>query len=518
MIKTVLMSLLGMIVVAVGLVVVARLVFTLPPNTQKSVSTAMAPPPGASLPAAVADLSRTHADQTGIYPLVNGADAFAARMLLARQAQASIDVQYYIWHDDLTGTLLLAALKDAAARGVRVRLLVDDNGVSGLDAELAALDRLENFEVRLFNPFVIRRFKIVNYAFDFFRLNHRMHNKSFTVDNAASVIGGRNVGDEYFGTGPNSTFLDLDVLAIGAVVPAVSADFDRYWASAAAYPVAAIVGDAGDGLAALDATYERVSRTAQFSEYRAALEASPMVTRLLDRTLRLEWTNVALVSDDPDKVLGKVRREDLMISRLTSLIGSPSKTLDIVSAYFVPGRIGADQLTALERAGVKVRIMTNSFEATDVAVVHSGYAKYREELLDAGLEIYELKARGAPGMGRSELGLVGSSGSSLHAKTFSIDGRQVFVGSFNFDPRSALLNTEMGLMIDSEMLARGVTDLFDSGLVGLCYRPELENGAMTWSDVGEDGRPQIHDVEPGTTFVSRALVTVAGWLPVEWLL
>lgn len=518
MIKTVLVSLLGLVVIATGLIVAARLIFTLPPNGQRTVSTAMAPSLGAPLSAAVTDLSQAHPEQTGVYALINGIDAFAARMLLVGQAKASIDVQYYIWHDDLTGTLLLNALKEAAARGVRVRLLLDDNGVSGLDDELAALDKLENFEVRLFNPFVIRRFKLLNYAFDFFRLNHRMHNKSFTVDNAASVIGGRNVGDEYFGTGPNSTFLDLDVLAIGAVVPQVSADFDRYWASTAAYPVAAIVGDASGGLAALDATYQRVAKTDQFSQYRAALEASALVTRLLDRTLRLEWTDVTLVSDDPDKVLGKARREDLMISRLTSLIGSPTKTLDIVSAYFVPGRIGMRQLTALERSGVKVRIMTNSFEATDVAVVHSGYAKYREELLKSGLEIYELKARGAPGMGRSELGLVGSSGSSLHAKTFSIDGRQVFVGSFNFDPRSALLNTEMGLMIDSEMLARGVTDLFDSGLAGICYRPELENGAMTWSDIGEDGKPQVHDVEPGTTVFSRALVTVAGWLPVEWLL
>lgn len=509
----------GLLILAIVAVLAARFVFALPPAERRAAASTPEPSAGNPLLAAVSPIAAAHAGKTGVHALLSGTNAFAARMLLARQAQTSIDAQYYIWHDDLTGTALLDTLRQAAERGVKVRLLVDDNGIDALDAELAALDALATMEVRLFNPFMLRAVKPLNYAFDFFRLNHRMHNKSFTVDGIASVIGGRNVGDEYFGTGPNASFLDLDVLAVGAVVPEITSDFDLYWNSAVSYPIARIVEDPGDGLARLAAAVSRFDRTEQAGQYRTAVETSSLVRRLLDGSLRLEWTDVRLVSDDPAKAQRKVRKENLLISQLTRLVGTPAKSVDLVSAYFVPGKLGVRQLVALKASGVRVRIMTNAFEATDVALVHSGYTKYRRELLEAGVELYELKARGADRMGRSELGPIGSSGSSLHAKTFSVDGRHVFIGSFNFDPRSALINTEMGLMIDSETLARGITEMFDSGLPGICYRASLDaDGSIVWTDVAEDGSKQTYSVEPGTSILSRAMITVAGWLPVEWML
>lgn len=515
--KTFIICLGGLAAAAGVLILVARILFPLPAQTGVPPSQARPASPGSPLAGAVSSMAAAAPGKTGVFPLPSGRDAFLARMLLADQATDTIDAQYYIWHDDLTGIMLLSALRRAAERGVRVRLLVDDNGVSNLDAELSALDALPEMEVRLFNPFVLRQPKLLNYTFDFFRLNHRMHNKSFTVDGAATVIGGRNIGDEYFDTGPDSNFLDLDVLAVGAVVPDVSADFDLYWASASAYPVASIVAPSNNGLQRLESALEEHSATAQYETYRSALGASRLVENLRTGTLPLEWTDVRLVSDDPAKAQRKARREDLMISRLIDLLETPAKSLDLVSAYFVPGAQGTSQLTGLQAAGVDVRILTNSYEATDVALVHSGYTKYRTELLRSGAELFELKASALPETGRGELGPFGSSGASLHAKTFAVDGSYVFIGSFNFDPRSALLNTEMGLMIESPAIAGAIGTMFDGNLAELCYRPVLADGELQWVEIGAEGEA-AHAVEPGTTFVSRAILTVAGWLPVEWLL
>ena len=507
------------VLVAAALILAARLVFALPGKGDIADTTALPPSQESPLWSSIAPMAAQHPGQSGVFPLLSGTDAFVARILLARQAQSSIDAQYYIWNDDLTGTLLLDSLRSAAERGVRVRLLVDDNGVGGMDAQLAALNALPHMEVRLFNPFVLRNPKPLNYLFDFFRLNHRMHNKSFTIDNAASVVGGRNIGDEYFDTGPNSAFLDLDVLAVGAVVPKISSDFDAYWASASSYPVETIVAGDKAGLRMLDEALAGWSDTEQFKAYGAALRSSGLVTGLLDRSLALEWTSVRLVSDNPSKALGNADVGDLMITRLANLLEAPDEAVDLVSAYFVPGAEGTSQLAALARRGVRTRILTNSFEATDVSLVHSGYAKYRRQLLEAGIELFELKSRRAPHAGREELGYVGSSGSSLHAKTFAVDGDSIFVGSFNFDPRSALLNTEMGLMIESPALAREMSVLFDGDLAGVSYRPMLlDDGALVWAESDPAGEVEIHTVEPGTTMWSRALVTVAGWLPLEWML
>ena len=505
-----------LVAVAVVATVVARIAFALPAVEGRRDSVALPPSEGGPLAEALAG-HETDASEglTGIAALRGGADAFAARMILADRAVSSIDAQYYIWHADLTGYLLLDALTRAADRGVRVRLLLDDNGTAGLDAEIAALVAHPNVEVRLWNPFNLRgRLKTLSYGFDFFRLNRRMHNKSFTVDGHAAILGGRNVGDEYFATGPMPLYVDLDVLAVGAVVPEVSADFDRYWASPSVHPAGPLVGEA-DGADPIGAGLVRLRSDPQMDEYRSVLAASDVVAALASGTLDLEWTTAVLVSDDPVKGRGAVPREDLLASRLREAVGEIEARFDGISPYFVPGAAGVEAFATLEARGVRVRMLTNALEATDVLPVHAGYAKRREAMLRSGVELFELRREAAPDAPADRFGPFGSSGSSLHAKTFAVDGARVFVGSFNFDPRSTTLNTEMGLLIDSERMAQGMHDAFDQGLDGLAWRVELRDGEPLWVDTASQAATAD---EPGSTALKRVALTVIGWLPVEWLL
>ena len=496
-------------------IIAARLLFALPAADDRPDTVALPPATSGPLAEALAPREARHEGLTGIAPLSNGADAFAARILLADTATVSIDAQYYIWHGDLTGTLLLDALMRAAERGVRVRLLLDDNGTSGLDAEIAALAAHPNAELRLYNPFNLRgAFKTLSYAFDFFRLNRRMHNKSFIVDGRAAILGGRNVGDEYFGTGPTPLYIDLDVLAVGAIVPQVAADFDRYWSARAVHPAGAVVGphEGGDPVGRRLAAFRD---DPQMAEYRKILQESRIVSDLRAGQLDLEWTTALLVSDDPVKGEGAVPREDLLASRLRRAVGDIESRFDGVSPYFVPGAAGVEAFAALERRGVTVRMLTNSLEATDVLPVHAGYAKRRKDMLKSGVALFELRRQAAPAAPAEHPGPFGSSGSSLHAKTFAVDGRRIFVGSFNFDPRSTMLNTEMGLLIDSPRMARGLHSAFDEGLNGLAWRVERQDGHLVWTD------PQTGAVrakEPGSSILRRVALTIIGWLPVEWLL
>jgi cardiolipin synthase C len=466
-----------------------------------------------------------HAGLSGIVALPDGHDAFAARALLADAAEHTLDARYYIWHNDMSGSMLFSALRRAADRGVQVRLLLDDNNTAGLDPVLAALDAHPNIEVRLFNPFRVRRWRLLGYLTDFRRLNRRMHNKSFTADGQATIIGGRNVGDEYFDAGQGGApwFVDLDVLAIGPVVSAVSRDFDRYWTSASATPVARVLpGTTPVSLAAVAADAGRVERDPAAAAYVAALARSPFVGDLLAHRLKFEWSPTQMVSDDPAKGLGRAPEESLLWHRLKTSIGRPMRELRLVSPYFVPGSAGVDALAAIARQGVKVEVLTNALEATDVAVVHSGYAKRRKSLLRAGVSLLELK-RGSPGSAAKHLKWTGRSGSgssasSLHAKTFCVDRSRVFVGSFNFDPRSARLNTEMGFVIDSPGLGDAITKWFAEEVPTRAYRVSLgDTGRLRWID-RHDGVEVVQEEEPGTGVWRRFTVTVLSMLPIEWLL
>lgn len=467
---------------------------------------------------ALAPLEAAHPGQSGIYMLRDGREAFAARAVLANAAQRSLDVQYYIWHNDITGVLLFQSLAAAADRGVRVRLLLDDNNTKDLDATLAMLDAHPNIEVRLFNPFAIRSVRTLGYLTDFSRLNRRMHNKSFTMDGHATIIGGRNVGDEYFGAAGEILFADLDVLAVGPVATDVEQDFDQYWNCASSYAASQIIDPATPAsVAAVRAAQAKITGTPAVDQYLAAIRASTFAADIRTRSLPLEWAKTTLVSDNPAKGLGDAPPSTRITPQMRKVIGVPKNTFDVVSPYFVPGKDGADAFAAIARSGVVVRVLTNSLSATDVAAVHAGYAKRRVQLLEAGVHLYELRRTWARGTGEYEGGPFGSSASSLHAKTFAVDGKQLFIGSYNLDPRSARLNTEMGFVIDSPKLAQRLNNAMATGMPDRAYEVQLKDGKLNWIE-HKNGALVRYTDEPEAGFWRKLEVDVFSLLPIEWLL
>ena len=433
-------------------------------------------------------------------------------------------MQYYIWHADTTGQLLWEAIWQAAERGVRVRMLLDDANTGGLDATIGALDAHPNIEVRLFNPFANRGFKLGDFATDFTRVNRRMHNKSFTADNQAAIVGGRNVGDEYYGASQRVELQDLDVLAVGPVVREVSREFDLYWSSKSAYPAASVIAPpAPDGAGRLREDWERVRQAPDASSYVDAIRQTPFLQQLLAGELPLEWTNARVVHDDPSKVLQPPEQSELhMLPQLERALGKPMQELVLVSPYFVPGKSGTEALRALTERGVDVRVLTNSLAATDVGPVHAGYSKYRKDLLRAGIRLYELKPSIEDQMAKEHAerhGVGSSSSSGLHAKTFAVDRSRIFVGSFNLDPRSARLNTEMGVVIDSPVLARQLSEKFDAAIPNVAYEVRLkaDGDDLEWID-RSGGRETRFAREPGAGLLRRLWIGFLSILPIEHLL
>ena len=510
-------TLLGLITV----VLLGGCAASLPLLDGRAASSAFTDTSGTRLGRALATDMAAHPGKSGVHALSNPRDAFAARVVLAAAADKSLDVQYYIWHDDAAGYLLFEALWKAAERGVRVRLLLDDNNTAGMDPTLAALDLHPNIELRLYNPFVQRGARALAFLTDFGRLNRRMHNKSFTADNQVTVVGGRNIGDEYFGVGSGVVFADLDVVAVGPAVGEVSQQFDLYWNSASAYAAAGLLGAPGTrGAAELQARFAAARADPQSVAYLEAVRTTPVVRDLLARTLSFEWARAQLVHDDPAKTLDTAKRVDvLLFPDLVRAIGQPQKSLDLVSPYFVPGEEGTAALAAMAGRGVAVRILTNSLAASDVSAVHAGYAKRRVELLRAGVRLYELKPTAGQELPDSRTGTGSNSSSGLHAKTFAVDRDRIFVGSFNFDPRSALLNTEMGLVIDSQVLARGLAEGFDTDVPLVAYEVRLapDGRSLQWVERSAAGE-KVFDTEPETSAMRRLGVGVMSVLPIEWLL
>lgn len=491
---------------------------TLPPLAQRPPSTAFTDTADTRLGKFLAPLEAAHPGLSGLTPLLDGHDAFAARVALARAAQRSLDVQYYIWRHDLSGTLLFEELRRAADRGVRVRLLLDDYGTAGNDDLLAALDAHPLIEVRLFNPFTLRHARWLNLPFDFARLNRRMHNKSFTADNQATIIGGRNIGDEYFEAGPDVLFIDLDTLAVGAVVHEVSRVFDDYWACASAYPVQRLLGPPPPGeVSRVQAEADRVKNSPRAKTYVRMLDTPAFTQKIKSGTLVTTWAKVTVLADDPAKGLGRATDASLLSNHLWETIGQPARSLDLVSPYFVPTKSGVASFASMTKQGVKVRVLTNALEATDVAVVHSGYAKRRPALLASGVELYEIKSTAKRPV--KIFRRPGRSRSSLHAKTFALDGQRVFVGSFNFDPRSARLNTELGFMIESPTLAREINQAFDELVPLQSYRVRVgPKGNLQWVALRPDGTEEVFDHEPGTNPWQRGTMWFLAHLPIEPLL
>ena len=504
----------------------------LPPLDGRSVSVAVLPDTTTTLGREVAPMLGEHPGKTGVVALKTGHEGFAARVHLADIAERSLDLQYYIWHADLTGTLLMDAVLRAADRGVRVRLLLDDDNTAGMDAQIARLDAHPNIEVRLYNPFVVRGARWWGYLTNLNRLNHRMHNKSFTADGWVTIMGGRNIGNEYFNANKDASFVDLDVMVVGNVVSAVASEFDRYWASDSAYPAHLVLPPApSTPLPSVDPV--------DASEYLNALEEDSAVLALKERRFAPEWVPARLIVDDPRKTSGGAPHSGTIRQRFTAAMGEPKRQTFIVSPYFVPSRIGAEGLVELARGGVDTRVLTNSFASSDVAVVHAGYVKYRHELLRGGVRLFELRpdpealsladplryrepdeAGSAQSAGKRRW-IAGSMRASLHAKTSQVDRERVYVGSFNFNPRSMEINTEMGLVIESPFLAIDMAQEFERGAKQASYEVKLNaQDQLVWIEPPADGQgpPRVMQTEPGTTLLQRVLLHMLSWLPIEWLL
>jgi putative cardiolipin synthase len=494
---------------------------SLPSLDDRTETAVLADTAGTRLGRAVAAEVAANPGMTGIHSLPEAHGAFAARAVFAAAADRSLDVQYYIWHGDQVGYLLLEALWQAAERGVRVRLLLDDMNTGGFDPTLAAFNEHPNIEVRLYNPFVQRTARWSAFLTDFRRVNRRMHNKSFTADNQVSIVGGRNIGNEYFGAGSDIDFADLDVVAVGAAVPAISSQFDLYWNSPSAYPVTSIVRSPGpDARADLEARFAAVRADPESNAYMQAVASTPLVRDLLGGRLRLEWVPARLVHDDPAKTLDTTDRKDvLLFPQLMRIAGPAQETFDLISPYFVPGEDGSASLARLARSGVKIRVLTNSLASSEASVVFSGYAKRRKELLQAGVQLYEMRPTEGQGERARKTGVGSSGASALHAKTFSVDHLRSFVGSFNFDKRSELLNTEMGLVVEAPLIAQRFTEYFDHVVPTIAYEVRLKSdgSSMEWIERTATGEVR-YDADPGTSALKRIGVEVLSLFPVDWML
>jgi cardiolipin synthase C len=509
-------------VLLVAVAVIAAGCAGLPPPEDRIASTAFADTGDTRLGRATGPLVAAHPGTSGFHAFPRPYDAFGARVLLAAAAEKSIDAQYYIWSGDQVGYLLFEALWRAAERGVRVRLLLDDANTAGLDPTIAALDAHPKIEVRLYNPFAQRGSRALGYLTDFARLNRRMHNKSFTVDNQVTLVGGRNVANEYFGAGSGLGFADLDVMGVGPVVRDVSREFDLYWNSASAYPADRFVGAPGpNGAAELRDRFAATRADPESVAYIDAVRGTLLVDEMLERRVAFEWTTAQVVHDDPAKTLDTADRIDvLLFPELMKRIGTPEKSFDIMSPYFVPGDGGAELLAGFARRGVKVRVLTNSLAASDESIVHAGYAKRRRDLLRAGVELWELK----PTATRESTEGGGAFGSGkhagLHAKTYAVDRSRIFVGSFNFDMRSARLNTEMGVVIDSPAFAEQLAASFEKVVPQVAYQVRLapDGDTLQWVERTASGEQRLYDVDPETSWFLRWRVGVMSLLAIDWML
>jgi len=457
-----------------------------------------------------------HPDAAGFRLVSDGPAAFAIRARAATLAAHSLDVQTYIWHTDLTGRFLAQRTLEAADRGVKVRLLLDDMDARAKNYGFAALDAHPNIEVRLFNPLASRSGSLsagLEFLGGFGRLNHRMHNKSWIADNRIALVGGRNLGDEYFGASDEVNFVDLDFAMVGPVVRDVSASFDRYWNSTAVYPISALSPEAvtPDALATLRAKLAPVVEEIRNSHYAEMLKRDDELQRLLSGDWGVAWTSeYRFAADAPLKALGEEADpvESEVASTLRAAVRKSHKDMAVISPYFVPGDSGTGLFVEKAQSGVRVRILTNSLAANDVAAVHGGYSSYREQLLEGGVALWELKPERGE---QSESSLFGSSGASLHTKALTLDGEMLFVGSFNLDPRSVSLNTEQGVLVANPELAAQLNAIFDLQTSGAkAWQVSLVDGKLHWTDGSS-----TYDSEPEASGWRRFQAWLARVLSIE---
>jgi len=460
----------------------------------------------------IADLAMLHPGQSGFRLVARGRQAFTARVALAELAQRTIDVQYFLWEPDATGRLLADYLLRAADRGVRVRILLDDVNLKERDRSLAAFDAHPNIEIRLFNPFATRSSHLAGFLTDYDRVNHRMHNKLLVMDNAIAVVGGRNMADPYFEVDPKSNFRDLDVVAAGPVVRDLSKVFDRFWNGPWAVPIGALreTPSSASDLAFYRKLMHEYMETKDNYPHPLERDVANVTTEISTLIKEFHWAPGRVLYDDPASI------NDIHLRTLSKSIFQRLDQVEgellIESAYFIPLTRGIDKIRELRARGVRIRVLTNSLASNDVVAAFAGYSAQRVALLQAGVELYELRPE--PGPVRKRLfGLGGRSG--LHTKAIVFDRKAVFVGSFNLDARSAMINTEAGLYIESPELARQVVAVMNEGVdPDNAFHVELDvHGKLVWTNV-DDGVPIRYDTEPLSTLSQRMQAAFIRMLPV----
>jgi cardiolipin synthase C len=465
---------------------------------------------GTVLDRAIAPILVQNPGKTGLRLLTDNIEAFAVRAATTRNAERSLDLQYYYWKDDLTGGLLANEVIKAADRGVRVRLLLDDINAWGRDSNYRAVDTHPNVEVRLFNPIRCREGAIlrgIEMILRFWSVNRRMHHKIWIADGRVAIAGGRNIGDAYFDASEASNFRDMDLLILGRAARQAEEVFDRYWNCAMVAPIRNLAGLPRFNLARLRQRLNRLVASERAAPYLERLQSGE-ASQIQLCAPGMHWTDRAnFISDPPEKAATKYN-DSWLLSAILPVLRVAQKSVEITSPYFIPLDSGARLLLKLAHEGVTVSVLTNSLAATDVTAVHGSYIRFRKPLLAGGVRLFELRPRDA----KQDVSLFGSRGASLHTKALVVDSLFGFVGTFNFDPRSVSLNTEMGLLFEHAELAREMQAVFTNETnEKRSYKLQLSGDFVQW----QDGRDRILHSEPEASLRRRIVAGVVSLMPVE---
>lgn len=458
------------------------------------------------------------ADKTlsGVELLADPSDAFGARFAIAAFAEKTLDMQYYLWKGDLSGQLLLWRVLEAADRGVKVRFLIDDIYHSGRDEVYAILDTHPNFELRVFNPMANRgAARNLNFLVNKTRLNRRMHNKIFMADGVIAVLGGRNIGDDYFGMDPDANFLDLDILTVGQGAIEAGAAYDEYWNSKNAIPID-VLNDKDYTAKDLEILRKKIKESLLEKDavpYALAFTEQETLEQLEKWRDGLIWVDAHVVVDPLERFDGQ--GESAIVRFAADTIEHLDDEMIVQSAYLIPSQSGLDYIAAATKRGIRIRLLTNSLMSNNHISAHSGYMKYRKSLLQAGAELHELR----PDASLRQYFAANRNAevaAGIHTKSFVLDGKQTLIGSFNFDPRSRDLNSEIGLVVNDEGFSRQVIEHMDQEFeLANSYRLFLnEKGKLRWEVETPDGI-EIHTHDPGASIWRRMAARIMSWLPIE---
>jgi cardiolipin synthase C len=470
------------------------------------------------------DIHKIKQGKTAYVELDEAFISIAARVHLIQNAKQHLDLQYYIWKDDKIGNLMLHALLQAADRGVKVRLLLDDQNGTDLDETLKTLSTHPNIQIKLFNPYRFRHFKILDYAFRLKHVNQRMHNKLIIADGAVAVTGGRNISSEYFDASDDFQFTDMDIIFLGHAVENANQTFQIFWNDPLSYNTVQLLGqNQQEDLKQLRLDYQK--RHENKDVIAARIQASQAELKEDLNLKEIQWANAYFVADHPNKARQQQSDQDGIAGQIRKHMGDVAQHLDIVSAYFVPTERGADYLGQVAQQDIHVRVLTNSYLANDVPIVHAYYQQYRSDLLKNGVQLWEFK----PYIERSRrtwyevmtgniIPAKNKNNSSLHAKFFDVDG-MVFIGSFNLDPRSVYLNTEVGLIVESENLEQYIDARLDQYLKQIAYELKLDaKHNIQWIEYHNNGQKTVYTQEPNTTKFQRFMFKSIAYTPFEWLM